>query len=140
MSARLGEVNLNSDCDDVAENDFLFDIDNVFGDLRTKRMSSAIRAHSCSADPQNVPVEEVVIHPGYKYSIIEGFPNDLALVRLAMSVQPSQFVHPICLKGLAKNLTPKEEAGGVLTVAGWGMTYMDGWFNFHHLLKSFFLN
>jgi Trypsin len=127
VSARLGEVNLDSDCDDVAEQDFLqSDINSVFGDLLGRQISNKNGANSCAADPLNVPIEEVVVHPGYKYDLVEGFPNDLALVRLAKSVQPSQYVRPICLKGLARNLTPKEEKEGMLTVAGWGMTDMHG--------------
>lgn len=129
VSARLGEVALNSDCDDVAEQNYLNAIEEVFGDLKSSTPSAEYGANppnSCAATPLDVPVEEVVVHPGYKYSLIDGFPNDLALVRLAESVQLSPFVHPICLRGLAKNLTPKEEAQGVLTVAGWGMTNMEG--------------
>jgi hypothetical protein len=121
----LGEVNLNSDCDDVAGHDILqINIESVFGDLRGRQISNRNGANSCAADPQNVPIEEVVVHSGYKCDHVKGFPNDLALVRLAKSVQSNQFVRPICLKGLAKNLAPKEEKEGKLTVAGWGISDM----------------
>jgi len=127
VSARLGEVNLKSDCDEMVDADFLNAIDSIFGDLRRNDSSLGENASTpCAATPQDIAVEGVEVHPEFKYSFHDGFPNDLALVRLKEKVKIDQFVRPICLSGLDTNLTAKEEEQGLLSVAGWGMTSMDG--------------
>ncbi|XP_059476843.1 phenoloxidase-activating factor 3-like isoform X2 [Neocloeon triangulifer] len=115
VSARLGEVNLASTCDQVAEpDDLLNDISSVFGDLLPK----------CAAEPQDVEVDEVRVHPEFSYDFIEGFPHDLALVRLKHKVKATMFVRPICLRGLHPDEGRQGREEGTAKVAGWGMTDM----------------
>ncbi|XP_065341821.1 phenoloxidase-activating factor 3-like [Cloeon dipterum] len=112
VSARLGELNLSSNCDEVAAPDDLINI--IYGPLRPK----------CAAEPLDVDVEEVIVHPEYKYDFVEGFPNDVALIRLKEKVKSSMFVRPICLRGL-QSLGAEQEQQGTVKVAGWGMTEME---------------
>jgi hypothetical protein len=127
VSARLGEVNLDSDCDQMVDTEYINTIDSIFGILRNSSddMQSSDNS-SCASTPQNIEIEEVVVHPGYQYSFIDGFPNDVALVRLKEKAKVDSFVQPICLRGFYYKLTAAEEEKGALTVSGWGMTNMHG--------------
>ncbi|GJQ77033.1 putative trypsin-like serine protease, partial [Trypoxylus dichotomus] len=62
--------------------------------------------------PQNIRIQEVIVHPGYKHT--EKL-NDIALLRLAKPAEFSIYVKPVCL-----NTDPYIQ--GQLTVAGWGFT------------------
>ncbi|GJQ80981.1 hypothetical protein Trydic_g4795, partial [Trypoxylus dichotomus] len=61
--------------------------------------------------PQNIRIQEVIVHPGYKHT--EKL-NDIALLRLAEPAEFSIYVKPVCL-----NTNP--DIQGPLTVAGWGI-------------------
>ncbi|GJQ86333.1 hypothetical protein Trydic_g15243 [Trypoxylus dichotomus] len=60
--------------------------------------------------PQNIRIQEVIVHPGYKHT--EKL-NDIALLRLAKPAEFTENVKPVCL-----NTNP--DIQGPLTVAGWG--------------------
>ncbi|XP_065342343.1 CLIP domain-containing serine protease B4-like [Cloeon dipterum] len=93
---RLGELNLSSNCDEVAAPDDLINI--IYGPLRPK----------CAAEPLDVDVEEVIVHPEYKYDFVEGFPNDAHL-----------------LAWTAGSHGTEQEQQGTVKVAGLGMTEME---------------
>ncbi|GJQ81837.1 hypothetical protein Trydic_g9867, partial [Trypoxylus dichotomus] len=61
--------------------------------------------------PQNIPIQEVIVHPDYEH--IEKL-NDIALLRLAKPAKFTENVKPICLN------TNKDVRRG-FTVAGWGL-------------------
>ncbi|GJQ67119.1 hypothetical protein Trydic_g19779 [Trypoxylus dichotomus] len=62
------------------------------------------------APPQNIPIQEVTVHPDYQH--IEKL-NDIALLRLAKPAVFTRYVKPICLNTNA-------DIQSQLTVAGWG--------------------
>ncbi|XP_070139953.1 transmembrane protease serine 9-like [Drosophila kikkawai] len=63
-----------------------------------------------------VPVDAQIRHP--HYSKPKGFKNDIALFRLARTVQYTDFIRPICLP---TNFSPLDQTTH-LTTTGWGKT------------------
>lgn len=75
---------------------------------------------NCSDPVRNVPVVGRIPHPDYQiHSRTQE--NDIALLRLAYSVQFSDWVRPICLP-LSQNVRNRNYDGVSLVVAGWGKT------------------
>lgn len=66
----------------------------------------------CADEPIDVKVEESIVHEGYS-SAENG--NDIALLRLNMSIPITDFVKPICLPR-------NHDLGQKLIVTGWGRT------------------
>ena len=69
---------------------------------------------------QEIPPEQILVHPRFKEKGSPHFDGDLALVKLSQEVELGEFVRPVCLP---------EKSGGDLaipnkrgTVAGWGVT------------------
>lgn len=91
FSVRLGEWNIATDIDCIGD--------------------------TCSDPPQDIPVEEIVVHPRYK-----GRPkyNDIALLRLATPVVFTKYIRAICLP-VTQNLRMENDFHGVrFEVSGWG--------------------
>ena len=63
---------------------------------------------------ERLPVEAIVIHPGFQYWNLE---RDIALLRLNMA----SIATPVALPAGAPAALLSEVAGGVASVAGWGM-------------------
>lgn len=74
---------------------------------------------TCADPVVDVPVEKVIMHPGYQSG--RNNYNDLALLRLQNVVTMSYYIQPICLP-LANELRNQTFALKELIVAGWGRT------------------
>lgn len=74
---------------------------------------------NCNLPPQDVPIEERIVHPGFNASL-HSSPHDIALLRLKKPVEFSQFVQPICLP--LNKLSEKTYDGLAMWTAGWGFT------------------
>ncbi|XP_049283463.1 CLIP domain-containing serine protease 14D-like [Anopheles funestus] len=74
----------------------------------------------CAEPVQDIPIEKVLVHPGYTVSKTS-VKNDIAQIRLARLVQFNDYVQPICLP-----IEPAERTmsydGKRFVVAGWGQT------------------
>jgi len=62
----------------------------------------------------NVPGVEVIVHPGWNSFFLS---NDMALVRLAESVEETEYIKVATLPGVGD---PDPEPGTAVTVTGWG--------------------
>lgn len=101
-SVRLGEwdINTNPDCE----------LD--------------VRGRKYCVDPHlDVLIDYVLSHPLYVPSSKDQF-NDIALIRMAESVQFTDFIIPICLP-LAADIRNNHFTGTSMDVAGWGVTQKD---------------
>ncbi|KAK9718674.1 Trypsin [Popillia japonica] len=67
------------------------------------------------ATAQDIPVEEIIVHP--KYHPLARH-NDIGLLRLATSAEFNGFVKPVCLNN-------KPRIKGTLSVLGWGVVNID---------------
>ena len=66
------------------------------------------------ADPEDVPVAGVTVHPNYKPP---KYYNDIAVLKLSHSVEYSRYVQPICLPDPGSMET---YAGAQAVLTGWG--------------------
>lgn len=74
----------------------------------------------CSDPPVDVAIAEKIPHESYNPQSKDQH-NDIALLRLARSVQFTAYIKPICLP-VASHLRSKNFVGQSLDVAGWGKT------------------
>uniref|UniRef100_A0A182R142 CLIP domain-containing serine protease n=1 Tax=Anopheles farauti TaxID=69004 RepID=A0A182R142_9DIPT len=74
----------------------------------------------CSPPPIDVPIVGKIPHPEYVPTSAEQY-NDIALLRLEISVPFSDFIKPICLP-LQPELKTRDYVGFRMQVAGWGRT------------------
>lgn len=63
------------------------------------------------AQVQDVPIEERIVHPGYKTTEVY---NDIALFRLRREAEITPWVAPVCLYTLREIAVPRAN------VTGWG--------------------
>lgn len=79
----------------------------------------------CAPPPQDIRIEEMVIHPNYRKQKIA---NDIALIRLSRSVSLDNraYVNTICLPESGDSKAPNEDR---FLVAGWGRTETSPWSN-----------
>ncbi|XP_044740743.1 serine protease Hayan-like [Chrysoperla carnea] len=64
---------------------------------------------------QDIPVEEIIVHPQYNHS---SFHNDVALLRLKKQAKYTDYVRPVCLWQETNDLSSIIDREG--TVVGWG--------------------
>ncbi|XP_055923527.1 serine protease easter-like [Eupeodes corollae] len=102
---RLGEWDITSTLDCSTFNDFI----------------------DCSDPPINVTIDEIIPHKDYSPTSINKL-HDIALLRLSMPVNTTDFIQPICLPQLDEdNLHAFDDQS--LDMVGWGATFDGALFN-----------
>lgn len=95
----------------------------VLGEYNTETKRDCVNTSygvACSNDPVYVPVVEKIPHEYYD-PFDKSQQHDIALLRLARSVEYSDFIKPICLP-TTKELLGETFVGTNATVSGWGKT------------------
>lgn len=92
-------------------------------DLTTVRIGDInLYSDDDGANPVQVEVQEVTVHPEYRNG---AYVNDIAVLRLAEEVPFSLSIHPICLP-VQDNLRNRDFFRTYPFIAGWGRVIFDG--------------
>lgn len=83
-------------------------------------LNGAFLQNICAPSEQDVPIAEFIPHEWY-FSNLSPPVHDIALIRLARSVEFSSHIKPICLP-FAPNIRDNNFENVLLTVAGFGKT------------------
>lgn len=117
---RLGEWDLrtNPDCEDVKYHDFISNWIEIEPFLL--HVYVLFFQGECANPVLDVPVAETIVHENYvPQSPLQN--NDIALIRLAQSVQFTDWIRPVCLP-FSRTLRNKNYDNAPLVVAGFGKT------------------
>lgn len=88
------------------------------GEWNLKSEEDCSDPNICADKPVDLDVESYVVHEGYDPKNIH---NDVALIKLARSVNFTEFISPVCLP-LTEELQNQAIEGNELTIIGWRTT------------------